>query len=108
MDIKQLNEQRFSELFVKNIELARAELGLSQGEMAKTLHISLSSYKRIINRETALKGIYAIGVLYHLTGRFCFEYVECHDDLLDLVSKVCKLSEDDRRTVSVLVDHLLA
>lgn len=106
MDKRQLNERRFEELFIKNLEADRANLGISQNDMAKIFNMSPSAYKRVITGETKLKGLFVVGALYNLTGKFCFEYVECHDETLDLISDITKLSPDDRNTIKALVNHL--
>ena len=101
-----LNEIVFLERFVKNLEIERVSLGFSQKEMADWLDMSVSTYKRVVNGETGVKGLYTLAVLYYLTGKFCFEFVEVSDDLLDLVSKLKELPTEDLRVVDVLVERL--
>lgn len=101
-----LNEVVFLERYIKNLEIERVALGFSQREMAEWLDMSISTYKRVINGDTGVKGLYTMAVLYYLTGKFCFEFVEVHDELLDLIVKLRKLSADDIKVVTQLVDHL--
>lgn len=100
------NEQRFLELFIKNLEIDRVSLKMSQQQMANYLDMSLSTYKRIINGDTGVKGLYVLGKMYQLKGKFCFEYVEVHDPLLDTVAKLKGLSLEDLELINQLIDRI--
>lgn len=92
--------------FVKNLEIERTRLRLSQKEMAQALGLPLSTYKRIIYREVELRGVILIMRLYFLTGKFCNEFLEIRDEHIDVMRKVHGLSADELHAVDTVIEYI--
>lgn len=91
----------------KNIEVERVRLGLTQSQMADSIGMSLSSYKRMLAGEMNLRASLVIRNLYFLTGKYCWEFMEIKTPGLDLSKKIRKLSPEQINVVTKLVDLLI-
>lgn len=94
--------------FMQNIEIERNKLGLTQKQMAEKIGMSLSSYKRMLNREMNLKASLVIRDLYFLTGKCCYELMGIEDDKLRVASKIRQLDMEHLKVIETLVDLLLS
>lgn len=92
--------------FVKNLEIERTKLGLTQREMADTLGLPISTYKRIIYREVELRGVVLVMKLYYLTGKLCGEYLELRDEYLDIAQKLHDLTPMELEAIDNLIEFI--
>lgn len=70
-----MNREELCQNFAKTVEIERINLGLTQEEMAKSLDLSLSGYKKIIRGETSHIDAYLCMKLFNMTGKMFFEQI---------------------------------
>lgn len=87
-----------------NMENERIKLGLTQGEMAQKLDMSLSNYKKIITGATLNINLYVAHLMHELTGKWTFELCGEPSEEMELVQKIRTLSNAQKRFVSALID----
>ena len=90
--------------FCTNIEKERLSLGMTQQQFAKSIGLSLSSYKRIITGETSKIDLYTFYLIYQRTGKLPLQLIGCSDPLLDLLHKAMTLSENGLNTLNAIID----
>lgn len=90
--------------FALGIECKRQSLGLTQAAMARLTGLSLSSYKRIINGESELRGIEMLDRLYRHDKTFAFEIVDNDDFLLRMIKKLKQLDPPQLAFIEAIVD----
>ena len=103
-----LKRQEVINNFIDSMENERSSLGLTQAQMAKKMEMSVSSYKRLIARETSKIDIYMAYQTCCLTGKWFFEL--CKDNsssLYETVSKLRLLAPSQLRFVAGIVNFEL-
>lgn len=101
------NDLDLLKTFMKNIEIEREKLNFTQQQMANSIGMSLSSYKRMINGEMNLRASIVIKNLYFLTGKCCHEFMEIETPELALSQKVRQLNYESRHIIEPLIDYIL-
>lgn len=67
------NKKEIVDTFVKNLEVERNRMDLTQSQMAEKLEVSLSTYKNLISGVSTNISIYMAYRVYELTGKMLFE-----------------------------------
>lgn len=98
-----ITRNEFIENFVTNLEKERAELSLSQTEMAQALDMSLSSYKRIVHGESSKIDIYTVYRLQKLTDKLCDEVCGISSPLIESYNLMRQLSDSQLRFITDLI-----
>jgi len=93
--------------FASGLERKRADLGLTQLQMADLVGVSLSTYRRLINAESELRGLHVVRRLYRRDRTFAFELIGDDDPLLRLVSKLKGLTPSQLAFIDGIVDFEL-
>lgn len=101
-----MTKEVFYDKLAINIEKIRIERGLSQSEMAQGLDLSLSAYKRLINRESSHFDLYTALKMYELTHALPNTYVpvDYEDRFLKIISKLEQLTEQQLIYVNAVVE----
>lgn len=101
-----MNKEQFYDKLALNIERIRTEQGLSQSEMAQGLDLSLSAYKRLINRETSHFDLFTALKMYELTHAMPSSYVpvDYEDRFLKIITKLEQLTEQQLLYVNAVVE----
>jgi hypothetical protein len=97
-------KKEFLENFSNILEKERAFLHYSQSEMARALDISLSSYKRIVNRENCKVDLYTVYRMQQLTGKLMDELCQIPSPLTKSLSLLRQLSARQLRFVHSVLE----
>lgn len=102
-----MTNRDIAEIFVKNIEKERVQLGMTQTQMAEKLGLSVSGYKKIVAGETAKIDINIALRMYELTGKLLFELCGLQSFDLSFFRKYLKLSHSQKAFVEGITDFEL-
>lgn len=103
-----MDKKTLTDNFANNLELERLRLNLSQAQMANSINLSLSSYKRLINGETEKIDICTAVNLYLLTQKLAFEFLSFSNPQLDVIKKIHQLSPFQLSFIDNMIDFELS
>lgn len=99
-----MNKQEITAHFIDNMERERTKLGLTQGQMAKELGLSLSGYKKLIAGETTKIDLCLAVRLHELSGRYLIDLCGVNSPASEFAKRLPELSESQFRFVSDVVE----
>lgn len=98
-----MTKEQLAEHFAMSIEKERLHLKLTQAQMAKTLEISLSSYKNMINGVSTNIPVYVAYKMYQLTGKLFFELCEEAIPELDFLIRYRNLPAHMKKMIQTMI-----
>ena len=98
-----ISREELLENLVLNLEKERVRLGYSQAQMASALHMSLSSYKRLICGESRKIDFYTVFLAQKLTGKLFEELWGYESPTTQKYHLLQNLSEPQRNFVSDII-----
>lgn len=87
-----------------NVERERIRLKMTQADFAKSIGLSLTTYKRFLSSESIKFDIYTLYLLYKKTGKLGFQFGNDSDPYLDLIDKITTLDQSQLSFISDLID----
>lgn len=99
-----MDREEITNNFLNNLERERLINNLSQANWAEKLGMSLSSYKRLINRDTSKIDLMTAFKMYELTGKMAFELGEQSNSELKVISKLKQLSPRQLKFIDSIID----
>lgn len=100
-----MKKQELNTKFVERLEQERLAAGLTQTEMARSLELSLSGYKKIISGETTKIDLYTAYRLGQVTGKSMAEFFEePHSEMAHISKKLRQLSPLQYNFVSAVIE----
>jgi len=90
---------------IANLERWRTAHNLSQSEFAKMLGVKPSTYSKVLSGETNKISADTIKAIYDVTGKMCFQLMECrYDEFLRLLDKLQELTPRELAYMNQFVD----
>lgn len=100
-----MNANDLTRTFVTNLEVLRTRTGLSQVKFAKSIHMSVDMYKRLLNeqRQASAADIFIqIFKLYRVT---LYELCGYDDKYIRLFKKIRQLDEEQQQHIENIMDY---
>lgn len=92
--------------FAATLETERSDREMTQKEMAETLNISLSSYRRIVSGESTTVPMEMIINTHRLTGMWLYQMLGESTEDTKVLDRYMLLDEEDQEIVRTLVYQL--
>ncbi|MBR1391699.1 MAG: DNA-binding protein [Lachnospiraceae bacterium] len=103
-----MTKKQLFENFIVNMERERIRLGLTQVQMAQKLDMSPSAYKKKLSGETQSIDLYTAYLLYHLSGKWCYELIDEPISGSSVLPKYFSLPDAQKQFIEGLVDFELS
>ncbi len=104
MNHNKMDRTQFLYNIAENLEIERVRLGLSQSEFAKSIDLSLSSYKRLISGETQKMDIYTGYLIYRVLGKRICELGCLSEPVFEVSNRLRELSPSQLNFVKAIVE----
>lgn len=99
-----LGHDEISKRFANSLERIRIERNMSQADMANSMDLSLSGYRKLLSGDILKIDVYHAYRIHELTGLWLFELLGLQDETTEIVTEFRKLTSQQQTYIRKLID----